>query len=49
MRVAEGVLVLELLGEVGTFVAACSGLRLRRFIMRYPPSPGVVGPPDGER
>jgi len=46
IRGPEGVLVRELLGDAKRFAP---GLRLRPFIMRYPPSPGVVGPPDGER
>lgn len=45
MRGPDGVLVRELFGEAEVrFV----GLGARPFIMRYPPSPGVVGP-EGER
>lgn len=46
MRGPDGVLVRALLGDA--VVRIVGGLRLRPFIMRYPPSPGVVGP-DGER
>jgi hypothetical protein len=46
MRGPDGVLVRALLGDAEVRIA--DGLRLRPFIIRYPPSPGVVGP-EGER
>mgnify|MGYP002805135549 CR=1 FL=1 len=36
--------------DPGALLVLASGLRVRRFIMRKPPSPGVDAPPaDGER
>ena len=51
MRDAEGVLALELFGDVAVLAEALdSGLLRLVFIINTPPSPGVVAPPpEGDR